>query len=103
MMKPEIREQLEKARRQYEGKSYEELKSLGWVEQDPITIQKTKYHPAVWSQVFADEELLLVVQLTRWHLLKLSGSTDCIGFTLRKNGEFKHVDEYWLMHEVGHP
>lgn len=103
MMKSEVREQLENMRHQYEGKSYEDLKSLKWIEKDPILIKKKKYHPAIWSEVFPDEELLFVVQLTRWYFLKIFGSTDCIGFTLNKEGKLNHVDEYWLMHEVGHP
>lgn len=102
-MKSEVRAILEDMRLQFEGKSYDEIKSVGWIEQNPISIKKKKYYPAIWSEVFPDEELLLVVQLTRWYFLKMIGSTDCIGFTLNKEGCLRHVDEYWLMHKVGHP
>ncbi|UTA48153.1 hypothetical protein L1F30_01100 [Simiduia sp. 21SJ11W-1] len=102
-MKSEVREKLEEMRLQFEGKSFDDLKAMGWIDKSPIAINKKKYHPAIWSQSFGDDELLLVVQLTRWYFLKMIGSTDCIGFTLTKEGELNHVDEYWLMHEVGHP
>ena len=102
-MKTVVREKLEDMRLQYEGKPYEEIKSIGWIEKKPITIKGKKYHPAIWSEAFPDEELLLVVQLTRRYFLNMIGSTDCIGFTLNKEGQLNHVDEYWLMHEVGHP
>ena len=102
-MKDIIRKKLEEIRCQHEDKSYDELKNLGWINMDSVTISKKKYWPAVWSEVMHDEKCLFVAQLTRWHLLRIIGTTDCIGFLLTKNGEKEYVDEEYLMNEVGHP
>ena len=98
-----IREKLEQMRESYESKTYEELLRLGWVKQEPIMICGKKNWPAVWSELMTDGAILLVVQLTRWHLLRIWGSTDCIGFLYSKNGQIEYVDENYLMNEVGHP
>ncbi|WP_045861330.1 hypothetical protein [Teredinibacter purpureus] len=101
-MNPEVGSYLKDMRVKYQVKSYDEITSLGWIEEAPIKISRKKYYPAIWGQEFQGQALL-VVQLTRWHIFKWLGSTDCIGFTVNKDGGREDVDAYWLMHEVGHP
>ncbi|MCC1496940.1 hypothetical protein [Alcanivorax sp. 1008] len=76
---------------------------MKWRKMAPISIEGKRYFPAVWAEIFPDQEVLLVVQLTKWYFFKCIGATDCIGFTLTPDGRRKYVDEHWLMHEVGYP
>ncbi len=101
-MNSEIERHLKEMRERYKGINYDEIVNLGWVNEDPVTISGKKYHPAIWGQEF-DGQALLVVQLTRWYILRWFGATDCIGFLVNKAGTLSEVDAYWLMHEVGHP
>ena len=90
-------------RDQFRGKTWEEISCIGWKNRNPINIGWRKYHPSVWSQEYGDNEVLLVVQLTKWYIPKFFGATDCIGFIQNSNNETTDVDAYWLMHEIGHP
>jgi hypothetical protein len=94
---------LEEMRDQERGKTFEQISSIGWVNTEPIKINRRKYFPAIWSQEYGENEVLLVVQLTKWYIPKFFGATYCIGFLQNQKNETTDVDEYWLMHEVGHP
>jgi hypothetical protein len=102
IMNSVVESYLKDMRLTYKEKNYDEIISLGLVTDKPVRINGKKYYPAAWGQEFQGQSLL-VVQLTRWHIFKLFGSTDCIGFTLNREGTLKHVDANWLMNEVGHP
>lgn len=101
-MKPAIENYLKEMRVKYQTKNFDEIVSLGWIEEAPIKIDGKKYYPAVWGHEF-QEQALLVVQLTRWYIFNWFGSTDCIGFTVNKEGIRENVDAHWLMQKVGHP
>lgn len=101
-MNPAVEIHLKEMRVKYQAKSYDEIMSLNWIEEAPVKINGKKYYPAIWGQEFQGQALL-VVQLTRWYIFQWFGSTDCIGFTVNKEGIRENVDAYWLMHEVGHP
>lgn len=94
---------LNEMRDEFRGKSFEEIQSLSWTNRDPIRVGWRKLYPSVWSQKYGDSQFLLVVQLTRWYIRHVFGSTDCIGFLINDQGVTTDVDAYWLMHEVGHP
>lgn len=100
-MEPKVREVLEALRAQYEMRSYAELADLGWIDLAPLTIQEKVYRPAIWSE-FYKGKLLVVVQLQRnlWFGWKRMA---CIGSILAQDGEIEHVDEIFLMNEIGHP
>jgi hypothetical protein len=94
---------LEEMRDQYRGKSFDFISSLNWEVHKPIRIGWRKYQPSVWSQEYGINEVVLVVQLTKWYIPNIFGTTDCIGFLQNQNNETTDVDAYWLMHEIGHP
>ncbi len=100
-MQPKVREVLETLRAQYEVRSYAELANLGWIDLASLTIQEKVYRPSIWSEAYRGK-LLIVVQLQRnlWFGWK---STSCIGSILAQDGEIEHVDEIFLMNEIGHP
>ena len=101
-MNPSVERYLKEMRAKYQEKSYDEITSLDWIEEAPVKINGKKYYPAIWGLEFQGQALL-VVQLTCWYIFQWFGSTDCIGFTVNKEGIRENVDAYWLMHEVGHP
>ncbi|WP_347332977.1 hypothetical protein [Marinimicrobium locisalis] len=98
-----VSEILEGMRDSYRGKTFSEISSLGWIDQVPVKIGWKKYYPSIWSERYGGDSAILVVQLTKWHIPKFFGTTDCIGFIKSKNGDIEDVDAYWLMHEIGHP
>lgn len=102
-MKDSIRKILEDIREQYSQYSFEKVKELGWKNMDSIKVEGKRYWPSVWSQIHKKNDMILVVQLTRWHFLRLVGSTDCIGYIFSKSGDVTPIDEIYLMNEVGHP
>jgi hypothetical protein len=102
-MKETVLKTLKEMRDQYRGKSFEEISSVRWQNRNPITIGWRTYYPSIWSQEYGNGEVLLVVQLTKWYIPKIFGTTDCIGFVQKQNNEITDVDACWLMHEIGHP
>jgi hypothetical protein len=101
VIEPKVREELEAMRAQYEARPYAELANLGWIDLAPLTIQEEVYRPSIWSEDY-NGKLLIVVQLQRnlWLGWK---RTACIGSILSQDGEIEHVDEFFLMNEIGHP
>ena len=102
-MKDHIRNILEDMRAKYSDFSYEQIKEVGWINLESIKVEGKKYWPSIWSQIHKDDDYILVVQLTRWHFLRILGTTDCIGYKFHKSGSFEEIDEVYLMNEVGHP
>ncbi|EKE67220.1 hypothetical protein B3C1_19049 [Gallaecimonas xiamenensis 3-C-1] len=76
---------------------------MGWEDLEPVKIRRKKYYPAVWSQDHGDDEVLLVVQLTKWHVPQIIGTTDCIGLIKNRMNRTIDVDALWLMHHIGYP
>ena len=102
-MSEQVQKILEEMRDQVRGKNFDEVSSIGWQNREPIKIGWRKYYPSVWSQEYGENEIILVVQLTKWYIPNFLGTTDCIGFIQNLNNETTDVDAYWLMHEIGHP
>lgn len=97
-----IQAQLTQMRDSYRANSREKLLALDWVETEPISLNGKMYYPAVWSCQYEDM-VLLVVQITRWHFMRIVGTTHAIGFLLVSDGRHIDVDAEWLMNEIGHP
>ncbi len=87
----------------YEECSIEDVQFENWINLDAVMLSGKKYWPSIWSEQRPDDSWLLVVQLTNWVLLRIVGSTDCIGILFHPSGEKEFVDEIYLMNEVGHP
>ena len=102
-MKKTVLKVLEEMRGQYKGKPFDYVLSLGWQNHNPVRIGWRMYYPSTWSQEYGNNEVLLVVQLTKWYIPNIFGTTDCIGFVQNQNNETTDIDAYWLMHEIGHP
>jgi hypothetical protein len=100
-MKPEVRMQLELMRERLEKLSRGEISKMGWRDLEPITIDGNEYEPSVWSDTYKGK-LLLVVQVYR-RLSFFLATTDCIGSLIGDDGEVTHVDEKFLMNEMGYP
>ena len=100
-MKPEIRVQLELMRERFEKRSRDDITKMRWLDLEPIMIDGDEYKPSVWSETFKGK-LLLVVQVHR-NLSFFRAQTDCIGSLLGACGEVTHVDEHFLMNELGIP
>jgi len=65
---------------EYKELSYADVERIGWVNLESTMLEGKKYWPSIWSEKLVDDNVLLVVQLTKWYFLRIMGATDCIGF-----------------------
>ena len=102
-MNEKVEKILNEMREEFRDKSYDEIRSLNWINRPAMKIGWRKYYPSVCSQPYGDSDIVLIVQLTKWYIRGFLGATYCIGILLDENGNTTDVDAYWLMHEIGHP
>ena len=100
-MNEEIRGKLEEMRRRYESLSPDEILKIEWQHLDSIEIDSKTYKTAVWSEQYNGKRMH-VVQLTKSIFLGVK-QTDCIGSLISPDGTIEHIDEEFLMCEIGHP
>lgn len=100
-MRSAVRTKLEDMRAEYDKKPYSELLKAEWCDLPPIEVAGRMYEPAVFTESYQGN-LLLVVQLQRRIFLGWK-QTDCLGSVIAESGVLKQVNEEFIWNEIGHP